>query len=212
MKKLKFALKRLTAGRDAFSMRPEDRISRYLCYKDIQHWLHQSDRVIQGDVLCISGVPPFVDRSGAGIRLTETRFPDVDIHDLPYPDHRFDWVISDQVLEHVQDPRVAVQESHRVLKPGGIAIHMTVSTYMQHDTPGDFWRFMPEGLTLLCADFAKIHRVHFWGSRGAVRHLLAHPRLWEDPSSYVTYSKRILKLALESDPDWPIIVWIMAEK
>lgn len=38
---------------------------------------------------------------------------------LPFPDNRFDYTISLQVLEHVRDPLPVIEEMYRVLKPGG---------------------------------------------------------------------------------------------
>jgi SAM-dependent methyltransferase len=38
---------------------------------------------------------------------------------LPYPDGHFDLVMSNEVIEHVQNDRLAVEEMVRVLKPGG---------------------------------------------------------------------------------------------
>jgi SAM-dependent methyltransferase len=43
---------------------------------------------------------------------------------LPYEDDFFDFVFSDQVLEHVQNHRSALAEIWRVLKPGGISLHI----------------------------------------------------------------------------------------
>jgi SAM-dependent methyltransferase len=40
--------------------------------------------------------------------------------DIPFPDELFDIVFSFQVLEHVQDPYKVLQESWRVLRPGGV--------------------------------------------------------------------------------------------
>lgn len=41
------------------------------------------------------------------------------------PDNEFDWVISFQVIEHIQDDQQYLKEIHRVLKPGGKAILTT---------------------------------------------------------------------------------------
>ncbi len=41
--------------------------------------------------------------------------------DLPFPEGQFDTVVSYDVLEHVSDPRIALSEISRVLKPGGTA-------------------------------------------------------------------------------------------
>jgi SAM-dependent methyltransferase len=41
---------------------------------------------------------------------------------LPFPADSFDLVLSHEVLEHVQDDHLAVQEIARVLRPGGRAV------------------------------------------------------------------------------------------
>jgi len=43
-----------------------------------------------------------------------------DGHHLPFDDQQFDAVISNAVLEHVEDPDAFVAESARVLRPGGV--------------------------------------------------------------------------------------------
>ncbi|MEX2446148.1 MAG: class I SAM-dependent methyltransferase [Dehalococcoidia bacterium] len=43
---------------------------------------------------------------------------------LPFPDSHFDLVFSVAVFEHVQDYDSALQEIRRVLKPGGVALHV----------------------------------------------------------------------------------------
>ncbi|WP_250657359.1 class I SAM-dependent methyltransferase [Alkalimarinus coralli] len=43
---------------------------------------------------------------------------------LPFDDESFDFVTSDQVFEHIQDHDFAVSEIKRVLKPGGISLHI----------------------------------------------------------------------------------------
>lgn len=40
----------------------------------------------------------------------------------PYPDNYFDVVFSSQVIEHIHNTRLFVEEAYRVLKPGGTAI------------------------------------------------------------------------------------------
>ncbi len=40
----------------------------------------------------------------------------------PFQDNSFDFVILDNVLEHIEDPRHDLKEIHRVLKPGGTVI------------------------------------------------------------------------------------------
>ena len=46
----------------------------------------------------------------------------MDIHQIPFPENKFDVVLCNHVLEHVQDDIKAMSEIRRVLKPGGWAI------------------------------------------------------------------------------------------
>jgi SAM-dependent methyltransferase len=41
---------------------------------------------------------------------------------LPWPDATFDVVVADSLLEHLDDPALALAEWHRVLRPGGILV------------------------------------------------------------------------------------------
>lgn len=64
----------------------------------------------------------------------EREIPDVDwrarlrmirsVDRWPYADGSFDWVISNQVLEHVRDQAFVLSEIARVLKPGGRSAHL----------------------------------------------------------------------------------------
>lgn len=46
----------------------------------------------------------------------------MDIHRMPFADRAFDVVLCNHVLEHVENDIRAMEEIHRVLKPGGFAI------------------------------------------------------------------------------------------
>jgi ubiquinone/menaquinone biosynthesis C-methylase UbiE len=45
-------------------------------------------------------------------------------YQLPYSDNTFDVIVSNQVMEHVQNYKETVAEMRRVLKPGGVCLHM----------------------------------------------------------------------------------------
>ena len=76
-----------------------------------------------------------------------------DIHRLPFADDSLGTVLCVEVLEHVHDPLRAVEEMHRVLRPGGIAILSSVMFMPVHAHPWDFWRFTPEGFALVMRPF-----------------------------------------------------------
>ena len=59
---------------------------------------------------------------------------------LPYAGDRFDTVLSNEVLEHVQDDRQALREMIRVLKPGGRAVIFCPNRWYPFETHGHFWR------------------------------------------------------------------------
>jgi SAM-dependent methyltransferase len=103
-------------------------------------------------------------RDCIGIKVgeyVEANYPDVSILKLPYPDNSFDWVLSDQVFEHiVGDPQLAMDETLRVLKPGGQLLHTTCFITAYHGSPGeleDFWRFTPSGLAYLARSASLTH-------------------------------------------------------
>ena len=54
------------------------------------------------------------DTAGIDVDLKQA-----DVRELPYPDNTFDAVIAAHILEHLSSPSTALQEIHRVLKPGG---------------------------------------------------------------------------------------------
>ncbi len=59
---------------------------------------------------------------------------------LPFPDESFDMILSHEVLEHVQDDRLAAQEMARVLRPGGRAIIFCPNRGYPFETHGIYWR------------------------------------------------------------------------
>lgn len=52
-----------------------------------------------------------------------------DIQDIPHEDASFDTVISCETVEHVPDPKLAIRELARVLKPGGRLL-LTTPNYL----------------------------------------------------------------------------------
>ena len=65
---------------------------------------------------------------------------------IPCSDNEFDLVIAQEVLEHVKDPRKAVEEIFRVLKQGGHFYLQLPFIIGFHPCPNDYWRFTHEGI------------------------------------------------------------------
>lgn len=59
---------------------------------------------------------------------------------LPYPDDFFELILSHEVLEHVQDDRMAAAEIVRALKPGGRAVIFVPNRWHPFETHGHYWR------------------------------------------------------------------------
>jgi SAM-dependent methyltransferase len=59
---------------------------------------------------------------------------------LPLPSGTFDLILSHEVLEHVQDDRLAIREMVRVLKPGGRAVIFCPNRGYPFETHGIYWK------------------------------------------------------------------------
>jgi SAM-dependent methyltransferase len=77
----------------------------------------------------------------------------------PVADLSCDTILCTQVLEHVTDQTLLIDEIKRTLNPGGILILSVPFIYNEHGMPWDFRRFTIGGLTnLLDPDFEIIYQ------------------------------------------------------
>lgn len=98
-------------------------ITRYAMYRRLEEVGH-SFPSRGGRVLAISRSSKLCKILGLHPEsVTEANFPEHNLLSLTFPDESFDFVLSDQVLEHVEgNPQQAIDESWRVLRPGGFAV------------------------------------------------------------------------------------------
>lgn len=180
---------------------------RYRMYERIGEVMNEQDAVgrrvlsiSQSEQLCrLIGQPD--------LEISEANYPEHNILDLrAFADDSFDYVVSDQVFEHIEgSPQQAMDECKRVLRPGGIAIHTTCFFNEVHAAPSDFWRFTPQGLKHLCESWSEIIVAEGWGNRLAfqgLRYIKVPHAKWHP----------IHRIAVSNDPVMPISVWIIARK
>lgn len=184
--------------------------TRYYMYKHLASILKDQNR--QGKILSISNsnrlcnVMLDVENS----EIIKANYPEYNLIDLAFEDNQFDFVVSDQVLEHVEgSPQRAIDETYRVLKPGGIAIHTTVFMYPKHGAPSDFWRFSPDSLKLLCHQFSRVIDVDGWGNPYAW--FIPWVGLWGEGIPEAEWHP-LHKIAMTNSERWQIVSWVVAQK
>jgi len=83
------------------------------------------------------------ERNGRSLDLGKIEFHVADAQDLIYRENYFDLVFTQNALEHIPDPLVAIKESLRVLKPGGI-LYATFDPVWTADSGSHFLDFVKD--------------------------------------------------------------------
>ena len=122
----------------------------------------------------------------------------------------YDFFLSANVLEHVQDPLLAVMSMYKHLCPGGYAFTSVPTSNRPHDTPIHFFHFSPIALatTFQRAGF-EVLRVGYWGN--------SHYKEWVEKSNSWPVLEQIIdrygkKEALFNDVLNPVQTWILARR
>ena len=74
--------------------------------------------------------------------------------------NEFDIILCLNVLEHVYEFQTAINNIHKALKKGGVAVVAVPAFYPLHDEPGDFWRFTEHALKRMFANFKEVTVTH----------------------------------------------------
>lgn len=87
---------------------------------------------------------------GMEYQKTQHGFSKVDVIgnalSLPFGKSSIDTVVSLQVMEHVPEPEVFLNEVYRILKPKGYCLLMTPFMWGEHETPYDYFRYTRYGI------------------------------------------------------------------
>jgi SAM-dependent methyltransferase len=142
-----------------------EHVTRFFMYKHFAATLSKQ-RDKNDKVLSISGSEKLCRVFGyEETSIRDASYPECNILHLPFADESFDAVISDQVLEHVEgSPQDAVNETLRVLRPGGLLVHASCFINPIHGAPSDYWRFTPDALALLTKHKANVIEASGWGN------------------------------------------------
>jgi SAM-dependent methyltransferase len=70
-------------------------------------------------------------------------------YEFPVKSASYDIVLSGQVIEHVRQIWVWIQEVARVCKVGGLVVTINPVSWPYHEAPVDCWRAFPEGMRAL---------------------------------------------------------------
>jgi SAM-dependent methyltransferase len=133
-----------------------------------------------------------------------TAYPEYDICAEPL-DGGWDFMIAEQVLEHVPNPERAVHNAFTMLRPGGILLVTTPFLIKFHPCPADFSRWTADGIKglLTRAGFDRV-TTGSWGNRDCILADLT------DDDHWTLYKPR--KHSLRNDPRFPVVVWAFAHK
>jgi SAM-dependent methyltransferase len=156
----------MTDSRTDYYLYPSRGSHNWSLREPLARWLEEEGRSAAGlrvlDVGC--GIKPYASYFSSAEEYVgvDIANPAADIQgaaeSLPIDDATFDIVLCIQVLEHAEDPARAVQELHRVVKPGGRVLASTHGVYVYHPGPVDYWRWTHTGLERLFRTNAE------WGS------------------------------------------------
>jgi len=185
-------------------------ITRYYMYNHLaQHYKEQ--RAADLKVLSVSHSEILAKTIGfTDNQIRDVSYPEFNILKLPFRDCEFDAVVSDQVLEHVEgNPQTAIDETFRILKPGGMALHATCFINPIHGVPMDYWRFTPSGLKLLISEHGQVVDAGGWGNVFIWIFFALGLRYEQIPNNRWHPANWI---AMNNHPRLPVTTWILAKK
>jgi len=86
--------------------------------------------------------------------------------EIPKPDNYYDLIICNEVLEHINEPFLALKEFNRILKPNGKLVLTAPQCHGLHQEPHNYFNYLSYGLEYLLkkAKFIEITIIPLGGS------------------------------------------------
>jgi SAM-dependent methyltransferase len=153
------------------------------------HMYHEIEKTLKkigpkGIGLTIADWRPIISFMMKDVDFYNLKYPEYDIQNLKHiPDESVDVFYSEMILEHIENPQAAIDESYRILKKGGVAIHTTVFIMPYHPSPLDLHRFSPEQLRRMHKAYSTVYTGGYGNWRSILTVLL---RLTRFPVKYPT--------------------------
>ena len=125
----------------------------------LEHWIWSHRSELGRDILDV-GVYNRRSWLGEGYLTFGQNGEDTrgDLLAMPFPADAFDGIVLTEVLEHCVDPKAALAEVFRVLKPGGLLLVTSPFLWADHRTEDypDYWRFTEQAWALLLQAFTDV--------------------------------------------------------
>lgn len=186
-------------------------ITRLYMYKHLHNILaHENSQ--KKCCLSVSGSSHLARLMGlTDVAMTAAGFPQHDLRNLQFETASFDFLVSDQVIEHIPgNPFEPAKEATRVVKMGGYVVHTTCFINEVHGAPSDFWRFTPDCLRQIVeASGCNVIDCGGWGNREAWPYMDLGFRMHPIPDNP---SNPIYKLAMKNDKAVPIVTWVVGQR
>lgn len=165
------------------------------------------------DVLCSAGIDEIrYEGDGTQMRSEAIRGGQsfiVDIHkaDRLVPAERYGFVVCFFVFEHLHNPWLAFEQLFRLVAPGGFVAWAAPHFSQVHSTrtTGDYWRFTPQGATMLATKAGfKVRRTWAPGHRELIAgyYFGMQAPYWSDEEIFRE----------EPSPSWPLLVHLLLQR
>jgi SAM-dependent methyltransferase len=125
------------------------------------------------------------------------------------PTPQWDFVVAEQVMEHVRYPYRGMSTIRRLLRPGGWALITTPFLIQVHEGPGDYTRWTSDGLRYFmeeCGFRPPSIKSGQWGNLASVVTDLERCERGEGWTHYIEG-----RHSTENHPKYPSHVWALAQ-